>query len=442
MTRSQEPPSTDPRPSDDALLGALVDQSATGVVVCDVTTGRMRQVNAAMCRMTGYSEQELLQRTIRDITHPDDIEPGEQVLRRLLAGEIETHTYDKRYVRKDGSPLWVQVVITVVRDAAGAPQCYAGLIHDITATMQAQEALAESEERFRRMVAMGSDWYWEQDAQFRFVELPGFERRNFSPENTVGYTRWELPDLGPLPEKVWQQHREKLARHEPFKDFVFLRYDDSGVLHYLQVSGEPIFDRDGTFKGYRGIGNDATAQVGAMKALEASEARYRKLFDVHPYPMWVVDAKTFAFLAVNDAAVKLYGYSKAEFLAMTADQIRPTEDVSRFLRAFEDRSHAYRHRVWRHVKKSGDLIDVEITSFNLEFDGRPARLGVINDITDRLKAEERARDIELRYDALMKSRKRSPSAARTIAARGADRHLRPKRRPPAQLKTRKRARRP
>jgi PAS domain S-box-containing protein len=74
------------------------------------------------------------------------------------------------------------------------------------------------------------------------------------------------------------------------------------------------------------------------------------------------------------------------------------------LKAFEDESRAYRHRVWRHMKKNGELIDVEIASFNLEFDGRSARLGVVTDITERLKAQERAQEIEQRYQALLKSR--------------------------------------
>jgi len=394
-------------PEDDQFFRSIFDQSATGIVVVSAQTGRLVRVNGAMCRLTGYSEEELLQKSLRDITHPDDVEASESFMRRLLSGEIETQTDDQRYLRKDGSQVWVQIVVTIVRNAAGSPVCYACLIHDITAKMQAQEALQASEGRFRRMVEMSSDWYWAQDAQFRFIELPGFEKRNFSNETTIGKARWELSDLGALPERVWEQHKAKLQRHEPFSDFVFLRYNNAGELRYLSVSGEPAFDRDGNFEGYRGIGKDVTEQVRVQKAIEDSEARYRMLFDVHPHPMWVVDSKTLAFLAVNDAAVRHYGYSKEEFLSMTADQIRPAEDVWRLLQAFEDESRAYRHRVWRHKKKNGDLIDVEITSFNLEFDGRPARLGVVTDITERLLAEERAHELEQRYQALLRERKNS-----------------------------------
>ena len=79
------------------------------------------------------------------------------------------------------------------------------------------------------MVAMSSDWYWRQDEQFRFVELSGPEKASFNAEAPLGRARWEVPDIGVLPEKVWEQHRATLERHEPFFDFVFLRY--KGLTH-------------------------------------------------------------------------------------------------------------------------------------------------------------------------------------------------------------------
>jgi PAS domain S-box-containing protein len=247
-----------------------------------------------------------------------------------------------------------------------------------------------------------------QDENFRFVELPGLAKRGLDAEVVIGKTRWEIPDLAPLPEKVWEQHRGKLLRHEPFTDFIFLRYDKSGQTRYLSVTGEPIFDQDGRFKGYHGTGRDVSGRARAQKALEDSEERYRTLFEVHPNPMWVVDAKSLAFLAVNDEAVRQYGYTREEFQSMSADQIRPEEDVAELLKAFEDRSRTYKQRVWRHKKKSGELMYVEIVSFNLEFDGKMARLGVINDITERVKMEERAQEIEKKYQALLAERRRTP----------------------------------
>jgi PAS domain S-box-containing protein len=391
LPSSKNTPAAQELPEGSELFRSLFEQAATGVAVTSIT-GRFLRVNRALCRMTGYSEPELLEKAIADITHPEDIESNEKFRSQLLSRESETRTLDKRYLRKDGASIWVQIVLTVVRDDAGSPRCCVSVIHDISGLRRAQEALQESEARFRRMVNLSSDWYWMQDEQFRFVEIPGIENRHFNRDVALGKARWEFPDLGPLPEKVWQQHKEVLERHLPFSDFVFLRYNKGGQLRYLSVSGEPIFDTQGKFSGYQGVGKDATEQVRAQKALEASEKRYRLLFDVHPQPMWVVDSKTLEFLAVNEAALKHYGYTREEFLRLTADQIRPPEDVSELLREFEHRGRSYRHGVWQHRKKSGELIDVDIISFNLDFDGRPARLAVVTDITERLKAERKAQE--------------------------------------------------
>jgi|SRR5688572_14354274 PAS domain S-box-containing protein len=112
------------------------------------------------------------------------------------------------------------------------------------------------------------------------------------------------------------------------------------------------------------------------------------LFDAHPQPMWVVDVDTLAFLAVNPAATRLYGYSKDEFLAMTADQIRPAEDVDDLRRAFAEWSNNVSQRVWRHRKKSGEVMTVRVTSFSLEFRARRARLAMIEELTEPPIAEE------------------------------------------------------
>jgi PAS domain S-box-containing protein len=372
------------------LLHALFDQEATGLAVTTLE-GQFLKVNRALCRMTGYGEEELLAKSFRDITHPDDIESNEDFRRELLSGESSRQTHDKRYLSKGGKIIRVRVVVTVVRDTFGSPQYCATLVHDMTAVLELRDALRDSEQRFRHMVEMSADWYWEQDAEFRFVHLPGARERQFDAESALGRLRWELPDLGDLPEKAWERHRAKLERREPFNDFVYLRRGKSGDMRYLSVSGEPVFDRDGQFTGYRGTGRDVTEQVRAQKAIEASELRYRTLFEVHPQPLWVVDARTLAFLAVNEAAVRHYGYSREEFLRMTADQLRRPEDVSELMKAFRDQSRSYQHRVWRHRKKSGELIFVEVVSFNLTFDGRPARMAVVTDITARVEAGALAR---------------------------------------------------
>lgn len=127
----------------------------------------------------------------------------------------------------------------------------------------------------------------------------------------------------------------------------------------------------------------------AEEALRASEGRYRLLFESNPFPMWVYDLETLAFLAVNEAAVNRYGYSPEEFLSMTIKDIRPREDVPALLdRLSQSSSGRNESGEWQHIKKDGTGIDVEISSYPLNFVGRRARLVLSNDITERKQAEE------------------------------------------------------
>jgi two-component system cell cycle sensor histidine kinase/response regulator CckA len=122
-----------------------------------------------------------------------------------------------------------------------------------------------------------------------------------------------------------------------------------------------------------------------------SEERYRELFETCPVPMWVYDKATLAFLAVNEAAVQQYGYGRDEFARLTLTDIRPPEDADALL---EDVAHAQGPndgRVWRHRTKAGSTILVEIKARDFTFEGRPARLVVASNVTERLRLEEQLR---------------------------------------------------
>ncbi len=134
--------------------------------------------------------------------------------------------------------------------------------HRLEAHVQARTAeLAASEARFRSFTSLGSDWYWEQDAQFRFTSIAG--NTELYPGHTtsqhLGRTRWELPEYDP-PLEGWDAHRRLLEAHQPFHDVVFRFRLPSGARAFAAISGEPVFAADGTFAGYRGIGRDITEQ--------------------------------------------------------------------------------------------------------------------------------------------------------------------------------------
>ncbi|MBC7941062.1 MAG: PAS domain S-box protein, partial [Chitinophagaceae bacterium] len=122
------------------------------------------------------------------------------------------------------------------------------------------------------------------------------------------------------------------------------------------------------------------------------DARWRLLFQHNPQPMWIFDVETLRFLAVNDAAVAHYGWSVAEFAAMTIKDIRPADEVAALL---EDLAQGHTGldgaRLWRHRKKDGQLIHVEITAHSVPFEGRAGRLVLAQDVTRRVLAEQALR---------------------------------------------------
>jgi two-component system CheB/CheR fusion protein len=130
--------------------------------------------------------------------------------------------------------------------------------------------------------------------------------------------------------------------------------------------------------------------------LQASEDKYKTLFYKSPLPKWIYDEETLDFLEVNDTAIRSYGYSREEFLDMTIVDIRPEEDKDRLMKDVDDvRSNpaSLRDSQWRHIKKNGDVIDVDITAYPIDFEGHRARMVVVNDITDRRIYEKQLRQL-------------------------------------------------
>jgi PAS domain S-box-containing protein len=148
-------------------------------------------------------------------------------------------------------------------------------------------------------------------------------------------------------------------------------------------------------------------------ALRESEGRWRLLFERNPLPMWIFDIETLRFLAVNDAAVLQYGWAPSEFLSMTLKDIRPPEDVPALMEEVQEgRDTLHGGRVWRHRKKSGQLIHVDIASHSIPFDGRPARLVLAQDVTERLRAVQALRASEARWQRLFEASATGIAAAR------------------------------
>ncbi len=170
--------------------------------------------------------------------------------------------------------------------------------------------LRKSEARFRDLAEQSSDWYWEQDEQFRFTQMSiGVSRKSgidFSA--TIGKTRWELPILG-VSKAEWATHRAQLERHEPFRDFTYQMPTPDRGLRWFAISGRPMFDAAGHFTGYRGTGTDITER----KHTEIQLRLAATVFENSREGVTVTDAEQ-NIISVNHAFTEITGYTEAEVL--------------------------------------------------------------------------------------------------------------------------------
>ncbi|MES2263211.1 MAG: EAL domain-containing protein [Pseudomonadota bacterium] len=140
---------------------------------------------------------------------------------------------------------------------------------DVTTRIRTERALHDSEQRFRRLLALSSDWYWEQDAHYRFTHITGgfFEKSCISPQRFLGFTRWEItPEM---PATTWgREHIALLEARLPFSDLEYAMRGDDGALRWFAINGEPVYDSKGNFKGYRGTGSDITERKLSAQRIE------------------------------------------------------------------------------------------------------------------------------------------------------------------------------
>ncbi|MEB3268081.1 MAG: PAS domain S-box protein, partial [Leptolyngbya sp.] len=164
---------------------SIYDQTAMGLANANLS-GQFLQVNPRFCDMLGYSQAELIGKSIRDITHPDDLEQITPDMQRLFAGEIAHFFQEKRYRRKDGSHFWSSTSISMVRDALGQPAHTLAVIRDISDRKQAEMALQAKTEELDRFFALALDLLCIVDSEGRFVRL------NYQWEQTLGHPLAEI----------------------------------------------------------------------------------------------------------------------------------------------------------------------------------------------------------------------------------------------------------
>ncbi|HEV8598362.1 MAG TPA: chemotaxis protein CheB [Gemmatimonadales bacterium] len=327
-------------------LRIVQDRAPIGIREVDLD-GRYLHVNDRFCEITGYSREELLRLRFQDITHPDDVAANEEGYRQTLAGTVPSYRMEKRYLRKDGRTVWVELHGTVVRDAAGVPQFGVGFEHDISERKRAEQALLESEARFRSLAETAPVLIWVSG-----LEGPEYLNRRFR-------EFFGLPD-GDRPDFDWLAHIHPedcdplktsyvatLSGRGKVDDICRIRRAD-GEYRWIKLIGAPRFTASGELLGYVGTGLDVTDLKQAEQELRDADR------------------------------------AKNEFLAMLAHELRnplaPLRNVIHLLgtpgASFEPLRGLMDRQIQTLARLIDDLLDVSrITQGKLQIRSEPVELG-------------------------------------------------------------------
>lgn len=405
----------------EAFIRAVMDHLPVGVAVNTVEPAVASYMNENFPRIYGTTAEALArpdgfwESVYRDPAFREVMK--ERVLADVASGDPERmHWEDVPLVLASGETRYVSARNTPVPERG----LMISTVWDVTDRNRAEDALRESEARFRRLAENAPDLIY----RYRLVPDRGFEYVSPAATAVTGYTPEEHyadPDLGF--KMVHPDDRHLLAEAvegsaQEGEPLVLRWVAKDGRVLWTEQRNAPVRDAEGNVVALEGIARDITGRKRAEEALRESEERYRELFASSPQVLWVYDMETLAFLDVNDAAVASYGYSRDEFMDMTIADIRPADDVP----ALQENVRQARGRagpgideagIWRHRKKDGTLIDVEIRSHALDFAGRPAELVMVTDVTERLRQEREIRALTDELEDRVRERTAQLRAANT-----------------------------
>jgi diguanylate cyclase (GGDEF)-like protein/PAS domain S-box-containing protein len=222
-------------------------------------SGGLLLCNDAFCRMFGHSMHEIVGLNYRHYHSPQETAHVFANFNEVFKTGIPKKGIDWRLLHRNGREIMCEGSIHLIRDASGEPVGFRGMLRDVTDRRGIEAALRESEERFRDLTRVSSDWYWEQDSRYRFIQINGdvFGKTGMVADDYLGKTLWELP-FDNVSLDQWIEHQSLLAEGLPFHELVLRLPGKEGAARYLSISGLPVKDSEGRAVGYRGIGKDIT----------------------------------------------------------------------------------------------------------------------------------------------------------------------------------------
>jgi PAS domain S-box-containing protein len=371
----------------------IVDQAGDALYLHD-RQGRFVLVNQQACRMLGYTREELLRLTVRDVSGDFDAASYEEVWRRA---RVEgTVTMQGRLRHKDGTAFPHEVRVGLME--WGGQTLMLALARDVTERNRAEEALRHSQQRYRAVVEDQTELIcrWLPTGELTFVN--GAYGRYFgkTAEDLVGRTF--MPLILPEDQPRVARHFASLTRDQPVATHEHRVLSAAGEVRWMQWTNRAIFDEAGTLLEYQAVGRDITDRRRAEEALRESEANYRLLFNESADGIVVVVEGR--LVNANPAACRLFGWAPGEFAGRTPmdylNLFHPDDRPllrERFLQimAGEPVQTTYAGRL---LRPDGTIAWIEARTQPIRWEGRAAYQSMVRDVTERVHLEERLREAQ------------------------------------------------
>jgi PAS domain S-box-containing protein len=378
-----------------AFTSAVMKTSGALVVVLD-KEGRIVRFNRGCERTTGYTFDEVRGRFFWELfLTPEEVDSVKAVFSALCAGQFPNE-HENFWLNKEGGRRRIMWANTALLDDAGQVSYVIGTGIDITERKHAEQALKESEDRYRRITEAVTDYIYTVIVK---NGRPITTIHGSACEAVTGYTPRDFKEnpflwIQMVPDEDRQLVEEQAelllsrVRAEPIEHRI-IRKD--GVECWVRNTAVPHFDGDGTLVSYEGLLKDITVEKNAERALQESEANYRLLFSAGSDAIVIVDSKTTKIVEANPAALALYGYDRDVFIGMDATALSDEPEKTKMhieqMASGELAVFTSGPTLRMHKKKDGKTFPVEISSGVYELKNRKLVCAIIRDITERVHVE-------------------------------------------------------
>ncbi|MFW9915698.1 MAG: PAS domain S-box protein [Candidatus Thorarchaeota archaeon] len=349
--------------------------------------------NDSFSQILGYAKDELLGMNFRDYMDSETADMIYQVTNSVFRTGQPARTYDLAFIRKDGSRPFVESSISLIVDSEGEKTGFRGILRDVTERKNAEQALRETEEKYRLIHENIDDGYYEVDLRgsFTFANDALLRILGYRQEELIGLNYREYTDELTA-QLVYQYFNETFRTGKPIKDLNYEIITKNGIKKTIQTSVALIVDSSGLSSGFRGIVSDISEQKRAQDALRESEQKYRELVEELHEGVLAEDSKGYITFA-NPRISNMLGYTEEELLGQHWTVIVPPEEAKRVMEEHANRSYGLSSTFESALlSKSEKIIPVLVSSKPL-FKNKPlydfrGTLSVYTDLSERKQVEQ------------------------------------------------------